>query len=297
MVSLSHCTIDCAALAVSESEPVAFTGAGGLPLVGDRYHGPRQSVLLAHGFGQTRQSWSSTQQRLAAAGYRSLSWDTRGHGASGRNAGDEKYQLEQFVQDTAAAAHQLPVAPILVGASMGGLTGLLAQARQRVFSALVLVDVTPHWEAVGMQRITDFMTAFEDGFDSYEHAATAIANYLPHRRQRKSAAQLQHLLRADARGRLHWHWDRRLLDEFVLGSDHLQEEIAVAARQIDVPVLLISGGKSDLVSGRTIAHFLELVPHARHQQLPEATHMVAGDDNDAFSDTLLSYLDTHLAGP
>jgi hypothetical protein len=32
------------------------------------------------------------------------------------------------------------------------------------------------------------------------------------------------------------------------------------------------------------------VPHARHVHLPQATHMVAGDDNDAFTATVLEYL-------
>ena len=55
-------------------------------------------------------------------------------------------------------------------------------------------------------------------------------------------------------------------------------------------MLLISGGRSDLVSDDTVAHFLQLVPQAEHIRLPEATHMLAGDDNDAFTDTLLAFL-------
>ena len=56
------------------------------------------------------------------------------------------------------------------------------------------------------------------------------------------------------------------------------------------PLLLISGGRSDLVSERTVADFLELAPHARHVQLADATHMLAGDDNDRFTATVLEYL-------
>ena len=81
-----------------------------------------------------------------------------------------------------------------------------------------------------------------------------------------------------------------MLGEFVAGSEHLQEAISEAAAGIEIPVLLISGGRSDLVSEDTVGHFLELVPQARHVQLPDATHMLAGDDNDAFIDTLLLFL-------
>lgn len=271
--------------------PSEFAGIGGLRLAAESWSAAGGCpILLAHGFGQTRQSWAGSQCVLAEAGYPGLSWDMRGHGESARNPPELRYQAEQFVGDVVAAAQTLGGRPVLVGASMGGLTGLMAQATQRLFAALVLVDVTPHWEPAGLARIQHFMTAHPEGFDSFEHAAESISAYLPHRRERKTPKQLSALLHSDGDGRLRWHWDPRLLEEFVQGSEHLQERIALAARGLDIPVLLISGGRSDLVSDRTVAHFLQLVPHARHVRLPEATHMLAGDDNDAFSRTLLDFL-------
>lgn len=278
----------------SNGQTVRFAADDELELVGTRRAGSGQPVLLAHGFGQTRQSWAGTQDRLAQAGHGSLAWDMRGHGESGRNPEGLRYAGEQFVADQHAAAGLLGAAAVLVGASMGGLTGLLAQAERGSCSALVLVDVTPRWETAGAQRIHDFMTAFPAGFDSFDHAAQVIADYLPQRRTRKTPAQLAHLLRSDRDQRLRWHWDPRLLSEFMVDSAQLQGEIAEAARRIDVPVLLISGGRSDLVSADTVAHFLELVPQAQHVRLPDATHMVAGDDNDGFTDTLLAFLRAHF---
>jgi pimeloyl-ACP methyl ester carboxylesterase len=263
----------------------------GLDLAADLVPGDtrRPPVLLAHGFGQTRQSWSATQHRLAQAGHASLAYDMRGHGASGSNPPDRPYAADQFVSDVHTAADALGGNAILVGASMGGLTGVLAQAQKPRFAALVLVDVTPRWESAGAERIQRFMGAHPDGFADYEQAADAIASFLPHRRERKRPEQLRHLLRASG-GRLHWHWDPRLLAEFMQSSDALQDEVARAATRIGVPVLLISGGRSDLVSDRTVDAFLALVPHARHERLADATHMVAGDDNDAFADVLLRHL-------
>ena len=84
-------------------------------------------------------------------------------------------------------------------------------------------------------------------------------------------------------GRLRWHWDPRLLDRVAKDSELHQSALLDAARRIDVPTLLISGEHSDVVSDSTIAEFLQLVPHAEHVELPRATHMVAGDANDAFT--------------
>lgn len=276
--------------ATLSARPVALETAEGLVLRGEHLdaHGP--PVLLAHGFGQTRQSWAGTQARLAAEGYGSLAMDARGHGQSDRNPAGLLYEGVQFVDDTVRAAATFTEAPILVGASMGGLTGLMAQATAGCFRALVLVDVTPRWEEAGMARIHAFLRAHPEGFEDYSHAAEAIAAYLPHRRGRKTRDQLEPLLRADGQGRLQWHWDLRMLEEFVVGSTALQSRIEDAARAVSVPVLLVSGGRSDLVSDRTVAHFLELVPQARHVRLPEATHMVAGDDNDGFTDSVLGFL-------
>ena len=268
----------------------SLSAKDGLQLSAARFEGRGPGILLAHGFGQTRQAWLPTQRRLADAGHASLAWDVRGHGQSERNPVASRYAGGQFVDDVVTAAAALGPAPVLVGASMGGLTGLMAQSRDRVFSALVLVDITPRWEASGVERILGFMNAHPEGFASYDHAADQIAAYLPHRRERKTPAQLAHLLKPRPDGRLGWHWDPRLLAEFIPSTHDLQHQIEDACRQLDIPVLLVSGGRSDLVTSRTVEHFLELAPHARHVQLPEATHMVAGDDNDAFTDTLIHFL-------
>jgi len=47
--------------------------------------------------------------------------------------------------------------------------------------------------------------------------------------------------------------------------------------------LLLSGARSDVVSSDTVSEFLQRVPHAMHVEIAQATHMVAGDANDAFT--------------
>ncbi|KAF1694295.1 alpha/beta fold hydrolase [Pseudoxanthomonas koreensis] len=249
------------------------------------------SVLYAHGFGQTRHAWSATATTLAARGRGGLAYDARGHGGSERNAAGDPYTGHQFTDDLIVLAGALSRPPVLVAASMGGLFGLLAEARwPGLFRAMVLVDITPRWETAGVERILGFMTAFPAGFDSLEHAAAAIAAYLPHRAGRKSSASLRGLLHEGDDGRWRWPWDPRLVDELARDSERHQDDIAEATRAVRCPLLLVSGGRSDLVSARTVADFLELAPHARHVQLAGATHMLAGDDNDGFTATVLEYL-------
>jgi len=261
----------------------------------------RPVLLFAHGFGQTRGAWSGSAAALAAEGCRCVAFDSRGHGESDRLASGD-YHIEQFATDLVQVAGVQPQSPILVGASMGGLLGLVVagEVRPAPFRALVLVDITPRWEAAGVERILAFMQAHPDGFADYAEAAEAIASYLPQRRERKSEDQLRPLLRQGADGRLRWHWDPALLAGVVNDSERYQPRLMSAAASVDVPVLLLSGGRSDVVSRATVEEFLQLVPHARHVELPAATHMLAGDANDAFTREIATFvrdLDRHEARP
>lgn len=270
----------------------------GLALATQHWAGERSpSLVFAHGFGQTRHAWNGAARTLAEQGFDATTFDARGHGESERVPRGE-YHMEQFVHDLLAVSAEAVSPdghpPVLVGASMGGLLGLMAAGEAEVgrppFSALILVDITPRWETAGVERILGFMRAHPDGFASYEEAASAIEAYLPHRRERKSEAQLKPLLRQDEQGRLRWHWDPALLDGLVQESERYQPRLFAAAARVQVPVLLLSGSRSDVVSSQTVDEFLRLVPHARHVSLADATHMVAGDANDAFTREIAKFM-------
>jgi pimeloyl-ACP methyl ester carboxylesterase len=272
---------------------ISHTTADGLALAVDVRHATgRPTLLFAHGFGQTRGAWHTAAATMAARGCRCVSFDSRGHGESDRVPGGD-YHMQPFVEDLLSLARAQPEPPILVGASMGGLLGLVVagEIRPSPFRALVLVDITPRWETSGVERILAFMQAHPDGFASYTEAAEQIAAYLPQRRERKSEQQLRPLLREGTDGRLRWHWDPALLaGDLVSESERYQPRLLAAAAEVEVPVLLLSGERSDVVSHRTVDEFLALVPHARHAEVPGATHMLAGDANDAFTAQIAGFI-------
>jgi pimeloyl-ACP methyl ester carboxylesterase len=267
-----------------------ITASDGLTLRADHWAVPGQPILFTHGFGQTRGAWTASALRLAEAGFAAYTLDARGHGDSARNPPDQRYRFDEFVDDVHRVASSLPRRPILVGASMGGLVGIMAQSRHACFSAMVLVDITPRWDSRGVERILGFMGAHPDGFDSLEAAADAVAAYLPHR-PRKTPDALRAVLRQRDDGRWCWHWDPRLLDDIGRAANTVQEHLRDAARDMTAPTLLVSGGQSDLIRAQHVEDFLRLVPHAQHQCIDDATHMVAGDRNDAFTDAILAFLD------
>ena len=277
------------------SRSASLTARDGVTLA-LQHHGDERdpALLFAHGFGQTRHAWSASAAALAGEHWHCITADARGHGESGWRD-DGNYDFAQFVDDLVAVARSSATPPILIGASMGGLLGLIAQAEYAVFRALVLVDITPRWEPAGIARILDFMRAHPQGFANLDEAAAAIAHYLPHRAARNHAEQkpperLRKMLVRGGDGRLRWHWDPRLLERIAADGERQQEHLLDAARRIRVPTLLLSGEQSDIVSNSTIAEFLQCVPHAQHVCVARATHMIVGDRNDAFTDAVRSFI-------
>lgn len=255
------------------------------------------TLLFLHGSGQTRQSWGRALEEAAKRGYRAISIDLRGHGDSDW-APDGKYTIEGFAADVRRAIEHLGGGePIVVGASLGGIVGLLIGAEPPPkLRALVLVDITPRIERSGAMEVSAFMDSAPDGFASVEEAADAVSAYMPHRQRPQDTSGLKRNLRLRD-GRYYWHWDPAMLQ---MGRDAEAKfegpnPLATAARALTIPALLIRGGRSRIVSAQGAREFLEMVPQAEFVDISEAHHMVAGDANDAFNDAVFTFVDKQMS--
>lgn len=280
---------------------VDFEGKDGLRLVGDVRGDPQHApVLFLHGGGQTRHSWGETAARVAACGWQSLILDARGHGDSAwSEVGD--YRLATFAEDVRRVVDQLDgPPPVLVGASLGGLTSILltGEVAPGIASGVVLVDIVPDMERAGADRIGAFMLEHaEAGFASLDEVADAIAAYNPHRPRPTDLTGLHKNVR-ERDGRFYWHWDPRFIfGDGGSGPDEIRDvdrlHAAVERMVADVPVLLVRGKVSDLVSAEKAAEFLARFPAVEFVDVSGAGHMVAGDRNDAFTSSVIAFLERH----
>lgn len=266
----------------------------GVELVADAWGEPTHPpAVLLHGGGQTRHAWKRTAAALAQHGLHALTVDQRGHGDSDWSP-DANYRFGRYASDVTALAGQLASPPILIGASLGGMASIIAagEAAQPIARALVLVDIAPGADPTGKAKILGFMGSRADtGFATLEEAAAVIAAYLPHRPRPSSLEGLRKNLRLGADGRYRWHYDpafvRIQFDELASGDARL----TAAARRLTVPVLLVRGGSSELVSADLARDFVREVPNAAYVDVHGARHMVAGDENDPFTDVVLGFVD------
>jgi pimeloyl-ACP methyl ester carboxylesterase len=274
-----------------------FTTPDGLKLVGD-VAGTKTAptVVLLHGGGQTRHSWSGAMRRLVANGYHVINYDARGHGESDW-APDGNYSLPAMAADLRSVLANVTGPVVLVGASMGGMTSFYAigSSDKPFAAALIMVDIVLHPARAGTDKIRDFMTSHTDGFATLDQAVDAVAAYNPSRPRPKDASGLRRNLRQRADGRYYWHWDPRLMDvkpstEPPAFTKHLSD----VSSHVTVPTLLMRGSKSDIVDDAGVAEMCRLVPQTEVFDIAGAGHMVAGDRNDAFNEGVISFLQRHL---
>jgi peroxiredoxin len=278
-------------------------GPGGVQIVSDRQGDPgARPVVFLHGGGQTRRSWGKAAAAVAERGWQAITVDLRGHGESDWST-EGDYRVVSFAADIREVLRQLPPQPVLVGASLGGFTSMLlaGEIEPGIASAVVLVDIVPNMDPSGANRIHKFMAdRVSSGFDSLDEVADMIAEYNPHRPRPTDLDGLKTNLRR--RGdRWFWHWDPQFISGTspnppfeVTDTDRMHAAVEAILRD-NVPMLLVRGQVSDLVSQDRADEFLARFPEVEFVDVRGAGHMVAGDRNDLFAQSVLDFLARHAA--
>lgn len=99
-------------------------------------------LVLLHGLRSDRSTWAGTAPELAAAGYRVLALDQRGHGGS---AHADTYSFEEMREDLRQFADALGLDRFVLGGhSMGGTVAeLFAERYPGRLAGLIVVDSPP----------------------------------------------------------------------------------------------------------------------------------------------------------
>jgi len=228
--------------------------------------------------------------RAAELGLGAIALDLRGHGES-EAAPDGRYHLRDMAADTIAVLDAIAGPVILIGASRGGQTCMVAGAeRPAKVRAVLLADIAPGTNRENINAIRDFMKASAAGFATAEAASAALTAY---RGQAGTPRpdRLARVMRRLKNGRLYWHWDPRFADDAYIDPPDEAPIVDDAAARLRCPVFLVRGSLSELVDEACVAHFRRLTPQLEVEVLEGAGHMLTDEQTTDFVGRIFSWLE------
>lgn len=274
---------------------VAYVRAGEVELcVRDR--GPDAAgpaVVLLHGTTASLGVWDPVVELLGGA-VRTIAVDQRGHGRSGRPAAG--YGAAEYCGDVLALLRERVRGPAVVaGHSLGARNAVvLAAAHPDAVAGVVAVDYTPFTEP----RVLDDLETRVRGGDRAFATEAEVEAYLRERYPLLPDGAVRRRLRygyapagdgADDGGGLRPLADPRAMVSTVEGLRH---DFAAETRDVRVPVTLVRGERSRIVSARAFAATRALRPDFRAVEIPGLDHYVPEEDPRAVADEIVRMLDT-----
>jgi 2-(acetamidomethylene)succinate hydrolase len=268
---------------------VEFTHVNGVRLcVRDRGPvGAGPPVVLLHGTTAHLGVWDEVVARLGP-GVRTLAVDQRGHGRSARPPG-ARYGAEEYCADVAALLRGLGEGPAVVaGHSLGARNAVVLGARHpELVAGVVAVDYTPFVEP----EVLDALHTRVRGGDRAFSSVRDVEDYLRERYPLLPDAAVRRRARYGYR-RAEDGW-RPLADPdaMVLTVEGLRPDFDAECRDVRVPVTLIRGEHSRIVSPRAFDATRRLRPDLRAVQLPGLDHYVPEEDPAAVAREIRRTLD------
>lgn len=188
--------------------------------------------------------------------------DYVGRGLSDRAADWRRYRAERIladVLDLCAALHLHRV--VVIGTSMGGLLAMgIAAARPRLLSAVVLNDIGPEIGGAGLAAVKA-LVGREHVFPSLEEAALWLRLNLPWLSLATAEEWREFAALTVARapdGTWRSVWDPRIVRTLEEGKGRDLWPLFGALAHL--PVLLVRGGASDVLSAATARRMMERKP-------------------------------------
>ena len=255
-------------------------------------------LVCVHGLSRQGRDFDTLAAQMSDT-YRVVCPDVVGRGKSDRLADPSGYGIPQYVSDmvTMLAALQAEVID-WVGTSMGGLIGLgVAALDGSPLRRLVLNDVGPTLEPVAIARIGQYLGA-PVRWPSVEAAAEAMAmvsqGFGPHTPEQWLALSRPQVV-PDGQGGFLPHYDPAIAVPFRAITPQMAEVgqalLWQAWDRLRLPVLLLRGADSDLLSRETAAAMTQRGPRARLHEFAGVGHaptLVQADQREVVAQFLLA---------
>jgi pimeloyl-ACP methyl ester carboxylesterase len=272
------------------TDDIHYRSPDGLNLYARRY-GPADaqlSILCMHGLTRNHKDFEPMIEALPDR-YQFIAVDVRGRGLSDRDPNAEHYSPATYVGDMAALLDHLKLNRVaLIGTSMGGLMSMIMmKAMPQRIRGVVLNDVGPVFEKSGLDRIAAYTSNTEPkaGWDAAASAVGEVqADIFPDYGPEQWMAFAKRTYRELDDGRVALDYDPAITRTVGQVRPGLLTRIAMwkLYKEVSkVPLLLIRGETSDILSEKTAAKMIKRHPEAALVTVPRIGHAPILDEPEA----------------
>ncbi len=208
--------------------------------------------------------------------------DIVGRGDSDRLSNPMLYAVPQYVSDIATLVKKLGVSQVdWFGTSMGGLIGMVYAAMPNSpIRRMLINDVGPRIEPEAIKRLGSYVGqpfSFANREDALTRLNEICASFGEHTAQEWEIYNGPMLIQKE--GKWIMHYDPDISVPFASVNPIMAKagEMAMwhAFKQIHIPMLIVRGGNSDLLSAATVAEMCKVNPYARSIEIPNVGHAPA----------------------
>ena len=246
-------------------------------------------VLFVHGFPFSLEMWRGQIDAVAAAGFRAVAYDVRGHGMS--DVGDGQYTIESHVDDLFALLDHLKIPKAaIVGLSMGGYITLRAFEREPVrFVAAVLCDTRsePDTDEGRVKRAASVRAVKKNGPTAF--AADYVKMMFAQETISTNPAAVESIRQVIAR-------TPPLSIAGTLIALAARTDTTASLGRISVPTLVLVGERDTVTPPPSSESMKSKIPGAELHIVPGAAHLSNLDNPAYFNEKLLTFLKRVLPG-
>lgn len=230
--------------------------------------------------GLTRNARDFEEVADAFAGeWRVIVAEFRGRGDSDYARDPASYNAMQYVDDVFALLDQANIdRAVFVGTSLGGLVTMLAALKQpdRI-AGVVLNDIGPDLEPLGLDRIKDYVGQGRS-YPTWMHAARALKDSseyaFPDYEISDWLAMSKRVMCVANNGRINLDYDMKIAEPFNAANEGSTFDFWPAFRALSGrPVLLVRGELSDLLSVATMERMKSEMPDLATVTVPRVGHV------------------------
>ena len=238
-------------------------------------------LLCVHGLTRRGSDFKTLAQAMCKD-YYVVCPDVVGRGDSDRLSNPMLYAIPQYVADITELVKKLGVSQVdWFGTSMGGLIGMVYAAMPKSpIRRMLINDVGPIIEPEAIKRLGSYVGqpfAFANRADALTRLNQICASFGVHSPEEWETYNGPMLIQRD--GVWIMHYDPNISVPFAAVNPIMAKagEMAMwhAFKQIHIPMLIVRGGDSDLLSAATVAEMCKVNPHARSIEIPNVGHAPA----------------------